>query len=213
MTKEEAEQLAEKYLSGNIVTKKEFYSLNHISTNQAVEMRKLLKEYNLELFERFSNVRKYPNPGIILKNKKEFEASKEELDKIVEGLLFGIDGRNFDLLDYYMVTKKNFQEIMRLFEQSDYGPVERAALIQFFAKNGSCLSYKYSGGTSPALINKKQELEGKTIIGGVEVSLETKLETFKFLEENNIPQYTILYGIKLRRILQEKAALQYCKKR
>ena len=202
MTKEEAEQLAEKYLSGNIVTKKEFYSLNHISTNQAVEMRKLLKEYNLELFERFSNVRKYPNPGIILKNKKEFEASKEELDKIVEGLLFGIDGRNFDLLDYYMVTKKNFQEIMRLFEQSDYGPVERAALIQFFAKNGSCLSYKYSG-----------ELEGKTIIGGVEVSLETKLETFKFLEENNIPQYTILYGIKLRRILQEKAALQYCKKR
>ncbi len=214
-TLEDARRYARQYINNQeIITKRDFYKEHHLNSFEAINISKLLKENDPELYEQYTNVKDNPNPARLKKEALEYAKGKEELDKILEGLMYGIDNREFDILDYFTITKKSYSELMKIFEKSDYGMLEKKLLLQFFNKNTMNIweTSQLHSSTNPKLLIKKTELEGKTVVGGVELTTEDKLEIFKFFEENEIPLFRKLYSIKVRRFVQEKKAHQHCKK-
>lgn len=208
ISKEQAECIALKYLNGTIKSKVEFAFENGLQDKDLRMLRKVLKEDLPELYKKY-----------ISKNrtKVNFASKAEELDKIIDGIMYGIEGRKFDLLDYYLITNCNFSTMNEVFELTDHDKEEKLALRKFFAENCKAIPdmYGYQDKNNPYIFNKKILMGEKLIICGYEITEEDKLEAIDFIRDNNLPNYKKLYSIKIRRIAKEKISDQktYCKKK
>ena len=201
LTLDQAKWLALQYINGRYQNKKEMYEKFHLEKKHIDRLLQLLKDNDKELFDQYALYNPIPiDKGV----RKTYE---DQLKKIIDGLVYGIDGRKFDLLDYYMTTKLNFSQINRLFELSDYGSMERKLLIDFYMQNkdtydkkSSCLEQR-----NEHSIKKDQVLLEKLIIKDHEVTEEEKLKALHFIEENELPPYRKLYNITLRRVTLNNA--------
>ena len=197
---EQAECILKKYINSDIVLKKDFFNKYGITSTKRIEIVATVKEKNPELRTKYINTKK----SKVLQGEelmKEMPVLKQIIDKII----FGIEGRKFDLLDYYQMTKLSFSELYTLFLKSNCGEIEKQYLCDFIGKNTLRKGYKYE-------VQKKQELSTKTIIKEHEVSIGEKSQAFDILDSLGLPYNRKLYNLAVRKVIREKERdKKYCK--
>lgn len=197
---EQAECILKKYINGNIVLKKDFFNKYGITSARREEIVAVVKAKNPKLYTEYVNTKK---PNVLKEEKlmKEMPVLKQIIDKI----MFGIEGRKFDLLDYYQITRLSFSELYTLFLKGDFGEIEKQYLRDFISKNTLRKEYKYE-------VKKKQELSAKTIIREHEVSVSEKSQAFNMLDNLGLPYNRKLYNLAVRKVIREKERdKKYCK--
>lgn len=197
---EQAECILKKYINSDIVLKKDFFNKYSITSTKRIEIVATVKEKNPKLHAKYVNAKK----SKVLQGEelmKEMPVLKQIIDKII----FGIEGRKFDLLDYYQMTKLSFSELYTLFLKSNCGEIEKQYLCDFIVKNTLRKGYKYE-------VQKKQELSTKTIIKEHEVSIGEKSQAFDILDSLGLPYNRKLYNLAVRKVIREKERdKKYCK--
>ena len=121
-----------------------------------------------------------------------------KVNSIADNIINGIeleDGRkrNFEILDYFLSTKLDFNDFINLYNKNRNIDIESLIAIKtFFAKNK--LTNK---------LNIKQELDGTTIFmiddSPYEVSKEEKQAVLNYLRFKDIPLYIKVYKQALKR--------------
>ena len=134
-----------------------------------------------------------------------------KVNSIADNIINGIeleDGsrRNFEILDYFLSTKLDFNEFIDLYNKNRNIDIESLKAIKiFFAKNK--LTNK---------LNINQELDGRTIFmvddKPYEVSKEEKQTVLNYLGVKDIPLYTKVYKQALRRHINGNLILDDDKK-
>lgn len=195
-------------------------------------LEKLLNEYNVSWSE-YNDIAqyiKYINPELYQKyikheeykvnqQKEQFEKSRSErfaiivsnIKKIVYQIINGIELENgekkeFDLLDYYRITKLNFEELEHILKRFHLNPDEYRNIKTFIAKNRK--DNKLSPTDLQKIYNMKQVIgvefdkKGNIIPGsGREVTAEEKQNIVKYLNYNHIPVTNRTYNLALRQYL------------
>ena len=134
-----------------------------------------------------------------------------KVNSIADNIINGIeleDGsrRNFEILDYFLSTKLDFNEFIDLYNKNRNIDIESLKAIKiFFAKNK--LTNK---------LNINQELDGRTIFmvddKPYEVSKEEKQTVLNYLGVKDIPLYTKVYKQALKRHINGNLILDDDKK-
>ena len=134
-----------------------------------------------------------------------------KVNSIADNIINGIeleDGsrRNFEILDYFLSTKLDFNEFIDLYNKNRNIDIEYLKAIKiFFAKNK--LTNK---------LNINQELDGRTIFmvydKPYEVSKEEKQTVLNYLGVKDIPLYTKVYKQALKRHINGNLILEDDKK-
>lgn len=197
---EQAECILKKYINSDIVLKKDFFNKYGITSTKRIEIVAVVKAKNPKLHTEYVNTKK-PN---VLKEEKLMK-KMPVLKQIIDKIMFGIEGRKFDLLDYYQITSLSFSELYTLFLKGDFGEIEKQYLRDFISKNTIIKEYKYE-------VKKKQELSAKTIIREHEVSVSEKSQAFNMLDDLGLPYNRKLYNLAVRKVIREKERdKKYCK--
>lgn len=197
---EQAECTLKKYINSDIVLKKDFFNKYGIMSTKRIEIVAVVKAKNPKLHTEYVNTKK-PN---VLKEEKLMK-KMPVLKQIIDKIMFGIEGRKFDLLDYYQITSLSFSELYTLFLKGDFGEIEKQYLRDFISKNTIIKEYKYE-------VKKKQELSAKTIIREHEVSVSEKSQAFNMLDDLGLPYNRKLYNLAVRKVIREKERdKKYCK--
>lgn len=197
---EQAECILKKYINSDIVLKKDFFNKYGITSTKRIEIVAVVKAKNPKLHTEYVNTKK-PN---VLKEEKLMK-KMPVLKQIIDKIMFGIEGRKFDLLDYYQITSLSFSELYTLFLKGDFGEIEKQYLRDFISKNTLRKEYKYE-------VKKKQELSAKTIIREHEVSVSEKSQAFNMLDDLGLPYNRKLYNLAVRKVIREKERdKKYCK--
>lgn len=200
VTLEQAECIIKKYMDSEIVLKKDFFNHYGINGSTRAAIIAAVRNGNPKLHSKYVNMKKKSHEVGQTKEEK-----MEKLDKIIDGIIFGIDGRKFDLIDYYTITKMDFSELISLFLESNYGEIEKSYIKEFVLKNTLKNEAKY-------WVYKKQELESKIIIKNYEVSSEDKCQAFDILDNLELPYHRKLYNLAVRKVIREKEEnKKYCK--
>lgn len=197
---EQAECILKKYINGDIVLKKDFFNKYGITDTRRIEIINIVREKNPELHTKYINTKK---PKVL--QGEELMKEMPVLKQIIDKIMFGTEGREFDLLDYYQITKLSFSELYTLFLKGDFGEIEKQYLRDFISKNTLRKEYKYE-------VKKKQELSAKTIIREHEVSVGEKSQAFDILDSLGLPYNRKLYNLAVRKVIREKERdKKYCK--
>jgi hypothetical protein len=165
-----------------------FCKANGMKSNNINHYLYVLKKYDELSYKKYKET--------IRKNEeyKNIEIAKRIMYLIKNGIVTnGIEIRDFDILDYYLITNMSFHKTftyIRKFKNIDDIKTAR----NFFEK------YRFA---NPAYENLL--LRGKLILNidnvQKEISYEEKTRAITYLKENNIPLLEPTYSIALRRIL------------
>ena len=130
--------------------------------------------------------------------KQRYAILSNKVNTIVDNIINGIkvsddEVRPFEILDYFLATKLDFNDFINLYNKNRNIDIESLIAIKtFFAKNK--LANK---------LNIKQELDGTTIFmiddSPYEVSKEEKQAVLNYLRFKDIPLYIKVYKQALRR--------------
>ncbi len=192
------------FLNDNICNINDFCSLMNITRNEFNKYFTLLKDTDNELYlkinEKMRNLQGQRYAVLINK-----------VNSIADNIINGIeleDGsrRNFEILDYFLATKLDFNEFIDLYNKNVNIDIEYLRAIRaFFAKNK--LTNK---------LNINQELDGTTIFmindKPYEVSKEEKQTVLNYLRVKDIPLYIKVYKQALKRHINGNLILDDDKK-
>ncbi len=192
------------FLNDNISNINDFCSLMNITRNELNKCFTLLKDVDNELYfkinEKMRNLQGQRYAVLINK-----------VNSIADNIINGIeleDGRkrNFEILDYFLSTKLDFNDFINLYNKNRNIDIESLRAIKtFFAKNK--LTNK---------LNIKQELNGTTIFmiddSPYEVSKEEKQAVLNYLRFKDIPLYIKVYKQALKKYVNGDLILEDGKK-
>lgn len=130
---------------------------------------------------------------LMVEKMKNSKFGDENLLSLIEKIVNGVDGRPFDLLDYYENTKLSLSEMSKL---CNYGldPENYRILKTFIGKDMSDEFFD---------IKKEREVKEKITINGIQIipTAEDKQRAFNYLVEHNYPIDYKVYRIVLTRII------------
>ena len=192
------------FLSSDIKSKDDFCKLMDIRESDSNTLFSMLEVRDNELYLKIKG--KIRN----LQGQR-YAVLINKVNSIADNIINGIeleDGsrRNFEILDYFLSTKLDFNEFIDLYNKNRNIDIESLKAIKiFFAKNK--LTNK---------LNINQELDGRTIFivddKPYEVSKEEKQTVLNYLGVKDIPLYTKVYKQALKRHISGKLILEDDKK-
>ena len=187
-------------------TRKRFLEENDISINDFELYKKIVKEYNPELYRLY-----------IKRNKLLQHAAFTNYENVVKHLLYDLlagikvdkdTSRAFDILDYYLTYNAPLEELSRALEYKENTFVKEEYLIlRRFISTGLNskpldLNLVYNGTQE---INCRKDDNGYPIPGtGRIIQNEEKTQIIDFLNSNNIPVTTTTYRIALNRYVDNE---------
>lgn len=196
-----------------VEAKEQFCASYNIEENLFDYYLEVLQRKNIELYnkyqEKIQNIRK-----------KSFEIITKEIKLIVQLLKNGIEEngiiRPFDLIDYYMITKRNINETLKysrlILNEKD------AQLLKLFVKKND-KGGEYNKKDIELIMSEKVEVNcqknknGVIIPGTGEIfSNENKLKLIEYLKENNIQINRKTYTVAFRRYINGYLDLTKIKK-
>lgn len=179
------------FLSSDIKSKDDFCKLMDIGENDFNALFSMLEVKDNELYlkikEKMQSLQ--GQRYVVLLNKV-----NDIANKITNGIKLE-DGskRNFEILDYFLSTKLDFDNFIDLYTRNKNIDVASLKSIKMFFRSNKLTSK----------LNIKQELDGKTIFmidnTPYEVTRDEKEEVIKYLEEKEIPIYIKIYKQALKR--------------
>lgn len=195
-----AEVIIQDYLDGDYYTIDDFCQVKNISNSVFFKYLEILKDKNHPLFSIYTDKQE--------KSKNERYArlvgrARQIISLMKSGVVENDKRRDFDLLDYYSMTKLNFDEFLHIIKDrlntSDY-----RILRSFFAKYKNDKELKaydlaniYDSKTT---IGVQVDAKGRVIPNsGREVTLEEKKGIIRYLRFHNIPITSNTYNIAFRR--------------
>ena len=188
----------EKFVDGIYPNILSFCIIENIDKRRFRYCLAVVKVHNHDLYK------KYQEKILKIKN-NEYSISFLELKKIVGYITYGIDGREFNLLDYFKLTNYDLNTFYHLVENS-LNEIEYHKLIDFYRKykNIGILSERY-------IFNEKREFycdlddNGLPIPGtGHIVTKEEKKEIMKMIETDGFKLYGPIYNIYLKKYFNEE---------
>ena len=147
----------------------------------------IVKNNNQELYQRYiSKINRLRNKG--------YAILLERINTVLIGIKNGVttsygDKREFDLLDYYSITRLPFDNMMKI--AKDYVSNEDMRKIKQFVNKYSHLDK----------ITKDDIIEMKIVINGQEIDSMTKLGVISYIENMGLPLNYQLFDIVLKRYL------------
>lgn len=161
------------------------------------EMVDIVKKYDLELYSKYlSKIERLRNKG--------YAVLLEKINLILNGIKYGIiegnEKRQFDLLDYYSITRLPLENTLRI-ARNYMNNSDIRILSQFINK------YKKNNGVSV-----RELLNTKIIINNREVTDDMKREVIDYLNDNKLPVNSYMFSLVLRRLMNGKYTLVEGKK-
>ena len=179
------------FLSTDIKSKDDFCNLTGLSESNFNTLLSMLEVRDNDLYLKIKE-------KIIALKGQRYAVLLNKVTSIADNIINGIeleDGRkrNFEILDYFLSTKLDFNDFINLYNKNRNIDIESLIAIKtFFAKNK--LTNK---------LNIKQELDGTTIFmiddSPYEVSKEEKQAVLNYLRFKDIPLYIKVYKQALKR--------------
>lgn len=194
----DAIRLINKFIEDNI-NKGEFCQKNGIDLKYFDDCLYVLEKYNDELYLKYKE-------KINEQQKNRFAVISENIRKIVECIKKGIQEndriRDFDIIDYYLITKLNFYEIERI-SKSILSSEEMRCLKTFITKNKMIKPIDVNQIMNEKnIVGVQTDEKGNLIEGtGREITVEEKQEVINYLHQNDIPINTKTYRVALKRYI------------
>lgn len=182
------------------LNKEQFCQKNSIDLKYFDDCLAVLGKYNEDLYLKYKE-------KIDKQKSNRFAIISENIKRIIEYIKNGVQednnlSREFDIIDYYSITKLNFEEIEKM-GKNILSNEELRYLRTFISKNKM---------VKP--INLNQIMNEKNIVGvqtdekgniiegtGREITIDEKQEVINYLNNNNIPINTKTYRIALKRYI------------
>lgn len=175
------------FITEEFENKKQYCDNNKIEYEYFEKIIELSKKYDVETYKKYEE-------KIINQRNKRFNSILEIIEKIIYYLKNGIKCKNgiireFDIIDYHMITKINFSELLKIIKESDRKFT--ASDLRIFQK----FIQKYKAASKNNLNEITQILNHKNIetIGKRTINYSEREMIINFLKENNIPQNIITY--------------------
>ena len=166
---------------------KEFCFNREIKVEEFNRMVIIVKNNNQELYQRYiSKINRLRNKG--------YAILLERINTVLVGIKNGVttsygDKREFDLLDYYSITRLPFDNMMKI--AKDYVSNEDMRKIKQFVNKYSHLDK----------ITEDDIIEMKIVINGQEIDSMTKLGVISYIENMGLSLNYQLFDIVLKRYL------------
>ena len=171
--------------TSNYQTSKEYLEANDIDKAQYDYAVKSIEDKEKPSFIEYCT--------LMVEKMKDSKFGDKNLLSLIEKIVNGVDGRPFDLLDYYENTKLSLSEMSKL---CNYGldPENYRILKTFIGKDMSDEFFD---------IKKEREVKEKITINGIQIipTAEDKQRAFNYLVEHNYPIDYKVYRIVLTRII------------
>lgn len=133
----------------------------------------------------------------------------DELLYIVEYILDDSNDLEDKMIYFYKSTHLSPQDFKKIvLEKFDLSPIQ----VAYISKICSILRKEKNDLNMNSVLNKRQEIEGKTIVNGVEITKEEKEEIIKYMEEYGFPNSYFIYNILLKKTLKGKIKIKEMRK-
>lgn len=199
----EATKIIKKFLKDSkIDTKEEFCASYNIESKTFDYYVEVIQRKNIELYNQYQEKLKETR-------KKSLEKLTKEIKLIVQLLKNGIEEneitRPFDLLDYYMITKRDINEILR-YSRLILNEKDAQILKLFIKKNDRGGEYNPKDidliMSEKVEVNCRKNKNGITIPGTGEIfPNENKEKIIEYLKQNQIPINRKTYTLAFRRYI------------
>lgn len=167
----------------------EFCDKMLLSINSFEDMVMTVKKYNLKLYQ------EYLNKINRLRN-REYAIIINKINMILDGIKSGIveddERRQFDLLDYYNITRISFEDMLRIARECMYSDDVRI-LNQFVNRYKNVRSISFN-----------ELLDMKIIINGQRVANDIKFEVLEYLRKRELPINEYTFNLVLKRFMNGK---------
>lgn len=184
----------EEFIVGTYESKQQYCSIRNINMKYFDELVDRAKIYDIKLYHQYESV-------INNNSKRRFAIIVNSIKMLVNYLKNGIkddDGnkvRDFDIIDYYLLIKLDFETILNVINNVGLTNDELRILRTFIAKNKNNIKDKSND------VHQILNPNNKQIIGGRVIELAEKELILNFLWKNKIPKNSTTYNIALRRYL------------
>lgn len=189
------------FIEGNFESKKQFCDIYGIEIKQFDLLIELAQEYDLDTYQEYKNL-------IDKQQNKRYLIILEKVKQIICYLKNGIESekgvfRPFDIIDYYMITKLDFNALLKIINSDNNLTKEEFILLKkFIAKNKNNIKNKSNEITTILNPGSVKIIEGRII------SQEEKELIVDFLKQNNIPSNSITFNIALKRYLNNTLPIE-----
>lgn len=198
-----AKKCIKKFLNDTQVeTKEQFCTSHNIEESEFNYFIEVIQRQNVELYNQYQE--KVKNM-----KRKSFELITKEIKLMVHLLKNGVEEngiiRPFDLIDYYMITKREVNETLKL-ARLILNPADTQILKLFIKKNDT--GSQYNQKDIELIMKEKVEVNCKKNNNGVSIPgtgelfpEESKIKLIEFLKQNNIQVNRKTYTIAFKRYL------------
>lgn len=200
-----AVNIINQFINDNI-NKTAFCQKNNIDLKLFDDCVNLLNEYNKELYLKYKE-------KINEQQSNRYAIISENIKRIAECIKTGIVEENnvvrdFDILDYYSMTKLSFEELEKL-SKPILNNDELRCIKTFITKNKNIKPLGPKGieeiMSQKNIIGVEKDDRGNIIEGtGREITTEEKQQIINYLNQNSIPLNTKTYRVALRRYIDNK---------
>lgn len=153
---------------------------------------KILEEKNPDLYREYSEVTK-------IANAKRYHILVEKTKKIINMIINGVVEqeriREFNIVDYYAITKLDFDELEKI--ASDFCSKDEMKYLKDFIRKNSNLQQ----------LNLQNELNTKQIIKGREITDLEKHKAFEYMKRKKFPYFRKVYSIIIKNYVDGKIDL------
>ena len=199
---DKAREIIGRFLLDRDLSVDEYCKNNGVSINKFKNIVKLLKDYNDPFYHKYNDKINY------LKEKEHkllISIGSEVLNKVKSGVIVNDEVKEFDLVDYYLLTDIPLKNVFAAIK-NDFNIDDIKRFGRFYSPYSK--SKELNERTINILLDSKEVFgvevdgEGNPIKNsGREVSLEEKLYVLDYLKKNNIPLLDDTYRIALIRYL------------
>ena len=186
-------KILEDFIYGDYGTKEVYCQINCIPVREFDKIRDMAKKYDLETYQKYRE-------KIDKLQSQRWNIIVDEIKKMLYFMEKGIEVddnqmRPFDIIDYYEITKINFEELSVICKYGNLSSEELRTLKIFMNKNKN--NVRNNIGDVSQFLNPNSV----HIVAGKVVELETKQKVVEFLKKKQIPQNQGTCLIALRRYL------------
>jgi len=205
----EAQEVVRTFLEDENCTIADFCKEYGIIDREFENFVKLVKEYDEELAKKYDK-------KISENSKRSFAILSSKINSIIEKIKNGIEIngeiRNFDIIDYYMITKLDFNKILeisrKILDNRDIVVIKKFIATNRMAEKYDC-KFEQNILESTTIINVQKDEKGNVIPGtGDIIDIETKKIIILFLKEHNIPLNQKTYNTAFKRYINNTLLIE-----